>query len=212
MTLKKLAGALMAVGLGAAAFGAHAQVSGDKVKIGDDFHPGSSSFTVALFYRLALKADGGAVNVFNSMLVKGSAWEDSTNDTPGFGIGYNDGAQQLSGFIRDDVSTHTWVAVHAKASSSLTIRDATFHHAALVVDRDSSSPRVSFYVDGKITDFVAVPAGYGPIDSPEIAQLGSEGTVNNPAIQLHGALDEVMIFTRALGAAEIADLAARTHD
>ncbi|MBE3035327.1 MAG: ABC transporter substrate-binding protein, partial [Actinobacteria bacterium] len=34
MTLKKLAGALMAVGLGAAAFGAHAQVSGDKVKIG----------------------------------------------------------------------------------------------------------------------------------------------------------------------------------
>ncbi|MFX8274215.1 ABC transporter permease, partial [Acinetobacter baumannii] len=38
MTLKKLAGALMAVGLGAAAglasSGAHAQVSGDKVKIG----------------------------------------------------------------------------------------------------------------------------------------------------------------------------------
>ena len=34
MTLKKLAGALMAAGLGVAAFGAHAQVSGDKVKIG----------------------------------------------------------------------------------------------------------------------------------------------------------------------------------
>lgn len=34
MTLKKLAGALMAAGLGLAASGAHAQVSGDKVKIG----------------------------------------------------------------------------------------------------------------------------------------------------------------------------------
>jgi branched-chain amino acid transport system substrate-binding protein len=34
MTLKKLAGALMAAGLGIAAFSAHAQVSGDKVKIG----------------------------------------------------------------------------------------------------------------------------------------------------------------------------------
>ncbi|MEO8800826.1 MAG: LamG-like jellyroll fold domain-containing protein [Polyangiaceae bacterium] len=186
--------------------------AGDKVKIGDDFRPGSSSFTIALFYRVQMTDAGVAAHTYNAILVKGSAFEDSTNDAPGFGLGYNDGAQNVQGFIRDDVTTHDWVSTHAKASAALPLRDGKFHHVALVVDRDAASPRLSFYVDGSIRDFVNIPAGYGPVDSTDVAQICSEGTSNNPMVQMDGTIDEVMIFTRALSGPEVAALAARTHD
>jgi len=184
--------------------------AGDKVKISDDFAPGTSSFTLAMFYRIEMTGGGIAAHSLNTFIVKGSAFEDSTNDQPGFGIGYNDTTQNVAGFIRDNVSAHAWVSTHAAASSELPLRDGRFHHTALVVDRDTA--RVSLYVDGTLHDFTGIPIGYGSVDATAIAQLCSEGTVNNPSIQMDGALDEVMIFTRALTPAEVAGLAARTHD
>ena len=91
--------------------------AGDKVKISDDFAPGTSSFTLAMFYRIEMTGGGIAAHSLNTFIVKGSAFEDSTNDQPGFGIGYNDTTQNVAGFIRDNVSAHAWVSTHAAASS-----------------------------------------------------------------------------------------------
>lgn len=178
---------------------------GDRVLIGGDFRPGTSSFTLALFYRVAM-IDGGAARTYNSLLVKGSAWEDSTNTSPGLGLGYNDLDHNVEGFIRDGITGHTWVVTHAAASASVPLRDGNFHHLALVVDRDASPAQVSLYVDGVIRDLTNIPAGYGPVDSTDTGKLCTEAASQ---IELDGALDEVMIVSRALAAGEIVALAAR---
>jgi len=81
------------------------------------------------------------------------------------------------------------------------IADGVWHHIAVTHDRDGL---VSFYQDGALLTAGFI-TGLGSINTSLSTAFGQDGTLTY-ADDLNGKLDEVRVWRRCLGAAEVADL------
>jgi hypothetical protein len=98
------------------------------------------------------------------------------------------------------VRVHHWTAAGGNVhDGTASVNDGRWHHVAQVVDRQS----IRLYVDGKL-DLSAPLQGDLTVSSAPLC-LGSR-TVDDGAWRLRGLLDEVCVFARALGDAEVAAL------
>lgn len=83
------------------------------------------------------------------------------------------------------------------------IADDSFHHVAYAVDRDGDSGTCA-YIDGVLVQtFDPSIRGLGPINNSEELLIGWDGSGGS----FEGAVDEVMLFRRAITADEVAALA-----
>ncbi|MFQ6026036.1 MAG: LamG-like jellyroll fold domain-containing protein [Dehalococcoidia bacterium] len=78
--------------------------------------------------------------------------------------------------------------------------DGQWHHVAGV--RDVEGGQLRLYVDGQLVDTEVDPGG--STDNPSNLAIGSKDTLNDDF--MHGSLDEVAIYDRALTAQEVLDL------
>jgi hypothetical protein len=150
-------------------------------------------------------ADSGLVNPSNALFVKGGDWGDSTNPSPGVGIGVWIYPPPLQGFVRDNgVGQARWIGTGAQQP----VADGTYHHVALVVNRGSSGGTIAVYADGDLDNSSMLPADFGSVDSQDNGTLCARGDLQEP---LDGSIDEFMIFGRALTSDEVLALARRFH-
>ena len=94
-------------------------------------------------------------------------------------------------------------------SPSPDLRDGTFHHVAVTVDRDSSTGG-RLYVDGCVVLIFDPTLEPGDLSNNEPLLIGKHQTPGFPGAYL-GQIDEVEIFDRALLASEINDIFLATN-
>jgi hypothetical protein len=175
----------------------------DGFELGGDFLPGTTSFTMTLFYKLATASSDGPNQGYNTLFAKGCQFQNSLCDHRGFGMGISASAQKLVAYVQDQGGVkERWTAVSFQSPS---VVDASFHHVAFVVDRAAGA--IALFVDGVERSRESLRADYGSLDNSEWP--GTLCTQVDDLLTMNGIIDEVMIFGRSLTAAEVSVLAAR---
>lgn len=130
----------------------------------------------------------GIASQLRTIFSKGGDWTNSIDKGPGVGLGFLDNSKQLQGYTADGT---TWRGFAAPSTPSFD--DAAFHMVAFVVDRAQG---LATYLDG-------VLVGAGTASATSFASTKPLSLCNGGAHGLRGVIDEVMLFGRALTAAEI---------
>lgn len=128
---------------------------GEAFVIGGELAPGTGSVTVALFFKLspAASPNGG----FNSLFTKGCAWENSTCNVPGFGMGViASSSPKLIAYAQDSATQARYTST-SLITSALT--DDRFQHVSFVVDRPAAELRL--YLDGMRRSMTALRSDFG---------------------------------------------------
>ena len=178
----------------------------------DAFQPGRSSFSIAFFFRLTVSPDGGPAVPQNTFFDKGGAWDDSTNMSPGVGIGFWTSAPDyLQAFVNDGApgagAAPAWTRAGYQPPPVSPLTDGQFHHMAFVVDRGQEI--IFAYVDGLLRGTSALSPDpdeggpFGSVDAPTPGTLCAEG---DPRWTLDGSIDEFMIVGAAMSEKDVQDL------
>jgi hypothetical protein len=174
------------------------------------FDAGTSSFSVAFFFKLALGADGGPLNPQdNTLFEKGGNWSTSLDTDPAVGLGYWPVMPfNLNAYVHDqDPAPQDWVSAGYLPPVSAPLADGNFHHVAFVVDR--AQEQIAIYVDAIPRGSARLPArgdgsAYGSISSTDVGRLCS--MTADPTQTLSGSIDEFMIVSKALSLSDITSL------
>ncbi len=96
--------------------------------------------------------------------------------------------------------------VESWASGTASLADGAWHHVAATVDRANSAAGTRLFVDGTlVASFPAYPAS-ASLANTERLVIGAQQPATTPTGWFDGSIDEVEIFTKALGDARIAKL------
>lgn len=147
---------------------------------------GAGDFTILGWALFGPRVTGDG---YRTILFKGVNWSTSFQNDSGYGLGYNDDAKVLTGVVR--AGTAELGYADAKANTSLI---GTGFHAFAMVVRGSA---LAVQLDDGALDFVAFQR---EVDIRSDQPLRLCDVFSHP---LEGALDELMIFSRALDVVEI---------
>ncbi|MFH1467505.1 MAG: LamG-like jellyroll fold domain-containing protein [Pseudomonadota bacterium] len=175
--------------------------AGDHVAMGPAAGLGLATFTVECWFRW----DGAGVEVagsgsggldFHPLVAKGRGESDGGTQDMAWGLGIEEDSGALCADFEDLASGGNHPVVAATD-----VRDGAWHHAAVTYDGGAWA----LYLDGAL-DGAADTGGATPRhDSVQhLAVATAMNTLGEPKGYFLGAIDEVRIWDRALGAAEIA--------
>ncbi|MBL8842277.1 MAG: hypothetical protein JNL90_12205 [Planctomycetes bacterium] len=114
----------------------------------------------------------------------------------------------FNGYLSFQIAANnTWWNVGTAPSPAGFVADGLFHHLAVVVDRDASSPnfnKLLFFVDGAQVGLpIAIsPAVLGNLNNSRPLLIGRHPTYGESG-SLKGEIDEVTLFKQALNGAQI---------
>lgn len=152
---------------------------------------GGNAVTVSIWVKLD-ELPGGIsgeafAGIFDSDQDSYILYLDSNSNELRFKVTDDDGTAERPGIAAADLDTTRW------------------HH--LVGVYDGAAGRAAIYLDGVLKDTHTNPELTGRVKPGQVAALGRDGTNNR--YYFKGGMDEVRVYDRALGAAEISALAQR---
>ena len=108
---------------------------------------------------------------------------------------------QLALLLGDGTTSTEYVA-----SNTAPLCDNQWHHVAATEDRGNAAAGTTLYVDGVAVMVLPGFTGSLSLDNTEDLLIGAQAPSSSPTSKFAGGIDEVEIFTSALGAEEIAKL------